>query len=149
MRPCYPLVHLTTASMQLNQAGHHSKTLFAKDTENILYALRDCNRISSVWLRLVDPSYWNDFFSWDHDQWLIRYLTQDIGRVRNKSWSLLFRIALDTSQFARNKKVFGEQGGDQYLFLMIQTWVRKCRHAFGLDVDAKTVFHGISITRVH
>ncbi|KAH9798495.1 reverse transcriptase domain-containing protein [Citrus sinensis] len=70
--------------------------------EDILHALRDCQCIKRVWLRIVPEGIYHPFFHANLREWIIANLQSKSTSVSNISWECVFGVAAWRLWFWRN-----------------------------------------------
>ncbi|KAF7837882.1 ribonuclease H [Senna tora] len=77
-------------------------------SEDIIHALRDCNKAKDIWLRLVKPSSWPEFFHLDLRDWISLNLHSNLG-VFDLSWKEVFATTCWSMWRRRNEQVFNQR----------------------------------------
>lgn len=89
--------------------------------EALLHCFRDCPRVATIWLHLVDPNITNFFLESNWYSWLLENLGRKQTQEPMSCWPLLFGIALDTFWKSRNESVFSQTiSSSQLLFWKIK-----------------------------
>ncbi|KAF7844636.1 putative RNA-directed DNA polymerase [Senna tora] len=73
--------------------------------EDLIHALRDCSVIKDVWLRLVKPCYWPEFFHAGLSDWISLNLHRNLG-VFDIPWKEIFATTCWSAWKWRNEHVF-------------------------------------------
>ena len=78
------------------------------EPETVLHVLRDCRYATQVWMGLVSPDRWSEFFSLPVQEWLYSNLTNNLSFDLSMEWSLIFGVACWLLWQWRNKALFDD-----------------------------------------
>ncbi|KAF7835216.1 hypothetical protein G2W53_010075 [Senna tora] len=67
-------------------------------SESVLHAVRDCKRVKDLWLMLVDPSKWGDFFSSNLNDWILSNMKFAFGG-EGLNWKIVFGVVPAAREF--------------------------------------------------
>ncbi|KAF7803060.1 uncharacterized protein G2W53_042171 [Senna tora] len=73
--------------------------------EDILHAIRDCKYAKTLWMRLVKPRYWPQFFHTDLHRWMQMNLSKHMGSLEF-DWQTSFAMACWSIWRWRNEEIF-------------------------------------------
>ena len=108
-------------------------------TESTLHVLRDCERVSNQWLRLVKHSHWEKFFSLDLPSWIKFNLSENLSNDQNSDWSALFGVASNFFWQWRNADVFNTNENFQGDIIMkIKARLAKITAAHNFESNVKS-----------
>ncbi|KAF7833287.1 putative ribonuclease H protein At1g65750 family [Senna tora] len=71
-----------------------------------LHAVRDCEEVKPLWLMLIKPGCWQEFFNCNMRKWIEMNLSRDFGRDESGSWRITFVVCAWRIWWRRNKFVF-------------------------------------------
>ncbi|KAF7831789.1 putative ribonuclease H protein At1g65750 family [Senna tora] len=80
-------------------------------SEDTLHAVRDCTKVKNIWLRLVKPCFWPEFFNVKLREWIALNFSWNLG-VFELGWKETFATACWSIWRWRNEDVFQQRGGD-------------------------------------
>ncbi|XP_057744794.1 uncharacterized protein LOC130962625 [Arachis stenosperma] len=73
--------------------------------ESCIHVLRDCQRVSTIWVQLLDSSKIQSFFNLNWVEWVKLNLTQQLGKSKNFDWKDIFMVACWRMWYWRNKEI--------------------------------------------
>ncbi|CAL2248919.1 unnamed protein product [Prunus armeniaca] len=76
--------------------------------ENIIHTLRDCGRAKEVWLTVLPPSNFHDFFLSDYPSWLQSNLFSKAKWEGRSPWNIMFVFTCWYVWKWRNKYIFND-----------------------------------------
>ncbi|KAF7833342.1 non-LTR retroelement reverse transcriptase-like [Senna tora] len=76
-----------------------------KGSESLIHMLRDCEKVRTVWMRLINPCHWQNFFQTSHVEWITMNLRLKLGRYAEE-WNTVFANACWHIWKTRNTEVF-------------------------------------------
>ncbi|KAF7840571.1 putative ribonuclease H protein At1g65750 family [Senna tora] len=82
-------------------------------SESALHAVRDCVEVKSVWMMIVKPSCWADFFNCNMKEWISMNLSKNLGKSEYGDWKLTFVVCAWRLWWRRNKFIFQNQREDK------------------------------------
>ncbi|CAL8138476.1 unnamed protein product [Prunus armeniaca] len=77
-------------------------------SENIIHTLRDCGRAKEVWLTVLPPSNFHDFFLSDYPSWLQSNLFSKAKWEGRSPWNIMFVFTCWYVWKWRNKYIFND-----------------------------------------
>ncbi|KAF7830690.1 putative glycerophosphodiester phosphodiesterase, protein kinase RLK-Pelle-LRK10L-2 family [Senna tora] len=116
-----------------------------RHSESSLHAVRDCEEIKSIWLSLVKPSCWGEFFSCNIREWVSMNLCRKVGReecgdLNQMYWEVLMR-SNEISNIWKGKDSKhlsnGRVGGEKSV-----TWVPPESSWYKVNVDGSVKVDG-------
>ncbi|KAF7842172.1 putative non-LTR retroelement reverse transcriptase [Senna tora] len=78
--------------------------------EDTLHVLRDCLKVKEIWMRLVKPCFWPEFFHAELRDWIDMNMTRKFG-VFELEWKEVFATACWSIWRWRNEQVFNQRDG--------------------------------------
>ncbi|KAF7830019.1 reverse transcriptase [Senna tora] len=79
-------------------------------SEDVIHALRDCDKVRDIWLRLVKPRHWPEFFHSELRDWISMNLNRNLG-VFDNSWKDVFATTCWSVWRWRNEQLFQHKDG--------------------------------------
>ncbi len=74
-----------------------------REVESSLHALRDCEWISNIWQKLVDPCKWSEFKAKELESWVDWNIGgAQIGKHESEGWQFTFQQVVHHAWTARN-----------------------------------------------
>ncbi|KAF7804220.1 putative ribonuclease H protein At1g65750 family [Senna tora] len=106
-------------------------------TENTLHAIRDCSLAKPIWMKLVRPECWMEFFGLNLEDWLNRNLEKSFGKP-DVDWTLMFGLTTWLIWKRRNEFVFNKtQKREDECIQSIIHQVRICKDAWEVHMKGK------------
>lgn len=98
---------------------------------------------------MVSRIHWNEFYSWNHEEWIVNNVTKKLGKEKEALWSILFALALDTLWYTRNQFVFeGSLSLGFDLISRIQARVKEISYVFESPLSILSSSPGCSLIKV-
>lgn len=78
----------------------------------MIHVLRDCPITRDLWIMLIKPNFWLEFFRGDFTDWLLFNTKRNIGKLDNPNWQLTFWEAIRRLWLRRNNWIFRNEEYD-------------------------------------